>query len=334
MFTPYACRWSLFLRTPLLLAAVAAPQIALSQALYQPGQAVEYKASASATAWQQGTVEYVTPGGKQIIIRSKPSELYPKGDTRAYNLEEVRPVTSSANTATPRTASNAPTQGAAQTPTAAAGQAASPSAAGPVLSAQDVAALLQATIGDPRRFADYRQKEAAMNEAARVIRERGVNFRFDQAPQIVLDALNKHEAQSQITGAIRQNLGPPASKAYYLGAWDMSQIGGETRVKQYRAGYDLVTREGGAKAGALVIKADGTYLWNHGSGIDKGNWRLATAAELAQSDKGGAGIVLLNAKLGQRSKDWIVFKHSMTNADNIAVADIEYRTRREYGGRQ
>ena len=69
------------------------------------------------------------------------------------------------------------------------------------------------------------------------------------------------------------------------------------------------------------------------AGIDKGNWRLATEAEMAQSAKGGAGIVLLNARMGQRSKDWIVFKHSMTDGDNIAVADVEMRTRREYGGR-
>lgn len=110
----------------------------------------------------------------------------------------------------------------------------------------------------------------------------------------------------------------------------MSQIGGETRVRQFQPGYDLVTSEHGAKAGDLVIDGKGGYSWN---GI-RGSYRSATDAEMAQSDKGGEGIVLLDAKMGQRSKNWIVFKHSMTNGENIEVADLDYRTRREYGGRR
>ncbi len=57
-------------------------------AQYQKGQPVEYKETYSPPDVMYSTV----PGSHgQIIVRSKPSEFYPNGDTRACNVDEVRP---------------------------------------------------------------------------------------------------------------------------------------------------------------------------------------------------------------------------------------------------
>ncbi len=326
----------------------AAPDpVDTAKAQFTPGMQVSYPGGV-------GTVEYVTPSGKQVIVREAPNQYYPQGNTRAYNLDELKAGGAPA-AAQPALTPQLPAIPQAQPAVAdvphfpvpavqpAANQAAAnkvqapnnarpamaPGPAGPVMTADDVINLFAAKIGDPKQLS-WPQNEQIYGEVAKIIRDRGVDFRFDSAPQKVIDAVNHYQVFSNVTHAIRQNFGPPATKEYFKGAWDMSQIGGETRVRQFQPNYDLVTSEHGAKAGDLVIDGNGHYTWN---GIS-GRYIDATPEEMAQSDKGGAGIVLLDAKMGQRSKNWIVFKHSMTNGDNIEVADLDYRTRREYGGRR
>ncbi len=329
-------------------AAVAAP--ALAQ--YAKGQQVDYK-EGEYSQWQPGTVEYMTPSGKQVIVRSRPREFYPNGDTRAVDLDKIRPATGATGdqaaaqatpaAATPIPAANVP---AAQTSMAALPQAtpaipaaqyqptaAKPAAAqgpkGRAMTAQEVVDLFAQKIGDPKRLS-WPENDRVFEEVASVIRNRGVDFDFKtQTPQFLQDAINKYQVTSRVTGALRQNWGPPAELGYYWGGWDMSKIGGETRVRQFIPGYDLVTSEHGALSGDLKIYSNNKYDWN---GIS-GTWREAKPDELAMSDKGGAGIVLLGAKEGAHGKDWIVFKHSMTAGDNIEVADLNYRGVREFGGR-
>ncbi len=64
-------------------------------AQYQKGQVVDYK-EGEYSPWQTGTVEEMTPSGKQVIVRSKPREFYPNGDTRAIDLDKIRPSTGGA----------------------------------------------------------------------------------------------------------------------------------------------------------------------------------------------------------------------------------------------
>jgi hypothetical protein len=323
-------------------------QIAFAQ--YQKGQSVEYK-EGTYSPWSVGTVEYMTPSGKQVIVRSKPREFYPNGDTKSCDLDMVRPVSGAVQQADPAAAAqndvapaacpqavqqqpaaaqhNVATLPQITKPAAAAAGRTAPASSGPAMTPADVVALFAEKIGNPRQNV-WPRNDQVNEEVARVIRSRGVNFDFKiNCPQEVTDAINKYEVQSKVTGSLRQNWGPPATKNYFFGGWDMSKIGGVTRVQQYIPGYDLVTQEHGALAGDLKIWPDHQYEWN---GI-KGNWRDATPDEMALSDKGGAGLVLKDAKMGVKGKDWIVFKHSMTAGDNIEVADVLYRGNREYGGR-
>ncbi len=353
--------WTLSLFISLVAAHTIASLPASCQ--YTKGQQVDYK-EGEYSQWQTGTVEYMTPSGKQVIVRSKPREFYPNGDTRAIDLDKIRPATGAVDAApnnqsqvataaaganqqipqaTPQAAPQAIPQGVPQqipTTTNPASQAApqvqqgaannqAPGPMGPVMTAQDVVNLFAQKIGDPKRLS-WPENDRIYEEVASIIRNRGVNFDFKtQTPQFLTDAINKYQVTSRVTGALRQNWGPPANLNYYVGGWDMSKVGGETRVRQFVPGYDLVTSEHGALAGDLKIYANNRYEWN---GIS-GSWRTAKPDELAMSDKGGAGIVLENAKEGARGKDWIVFKHSMTAGDNIEVADLNYRGVREYAGR-
>lgn len=342
-----------------LILGVAAFSSLPAFAQYTKGQQVDYK-EGEYSQWQPGTVEYMTPSGKQVIVRSRPREFYPNGDTRAIDLDKIRPATGTTGdqaaaqgapaAANPTPAAVVPTPAAnpvaaatnmpalpqalpampqAHQPAAAQPAAAAQGAKGPVMSAQDVVNLFAQKIGDPKRLS-WPENDRVYEEVASIIRNRGVDFDFKtQTPQYLQDAINKYQVNNHVTGALRQNWGPPAELGYFWGGWDMSKVGGETRVRQFIPGYDLVTSEHGALAGDLKIYSDNKYEWN---GI-KGTWKPATPEQLAMSDKGGAGIVLLNAKEGAHGRDWIVFKHSMTAGDNIEVADLNYRGVREFGGR-
>lgn len=350
---------SIVKRSVMFLLAVSAALNLPAMAQYTKGQQVDYK-EGEYSQWQPGTVEYMTPSGKQVIVRSRPREFYPNGDTRAVDLDKIRPATgatgdqaaaqgtqAAANPAPaaalvpgPAATANVPAQTRmpalpqalpalphADPPAAHAG--AAQGAKGPVMSAQDVVNLFAEKIGDPKRLS-WPENDRVYEEVASVIRNRGVNFDFKtQTPKVLQDAINTYQVNNHVTGALRQNWGPPAELGYFWGGWDMSKVGGETRVRQFIPGYDLVTSEHGALAGDLKIYSNNQYEWN---GI-KGTWKQATPEQMAMSDKGGAGIVLLNAKEGAHGRDWIVFKHSMTAGDNIEVADLNYRGVREFGGR-
>lgn len=193
---------------------------------FKPGMQVSYPGGV-------GTVEYVTPSGKQVIVREAPNQFYPQGNTRAYNLDELtiggkpqtQPTQGNQNTQPVAHAAvpDFPTQAAvpalpvvpAAQPTPAQDAAKQPVAqgpAGPVMTAQDVVNLFAAKIGDPNQLS-WPKNEQIYNEVASIIRARGVDFRYDSAPQIITDAVAKYRVFSNVTGAIRQNLGPPPGKA-------------------------------------------------------------------------------------------------------------------------
>ncbi|HYE74748.1 MAG TPA: hypothetical protein VEF04_15525, partial [Blastocatellia bacterium] len=75
------------------------------------------------------------------------------------------------------------------------------------------------------------------------------------------------------------------------------------------------------------------YNWDSPSGVLQGRWRKATPEELAKSDKGGEGVVLLNAK---SQLDWLVFKRNEEGpqGEGIKITDLATRNLRERGTRR
>jgi hypothetical protein len=57
-----------------------------------PGDQIEYKAESYPETWEVGTFVRFTPSRQQAIIREKPSEFYPEGFQRAYDLPNIRPT--------------------------------------------------------------------------------------------------------------------------------------------------------------------------------------------------------------------------------------------------
>jgi len=58
----------------------------------RPGDPVEYRAVRWPEKWLVGVYVRPVPGGKQAVIREAPSQFYPEGFERAYDLSEFRPA--------------------------------------------------------------------------------------------------------------------------------------------------------------------------------------------------------------------------------------------------
>lgn len=58
----------------------------------RPGDPVEYRAERWPEKWQVVVYVRPVPGGKQAVIREAPSEFFPQGFERAYDLSEFRPT--------------------------------------------------------------------------------------------------------------------------------------------------------------------------------------------------------------------------------------------------
>jgi hypothetical protein len=73
------------------------------------------------------------------------------------------------------------------------------------------------------------------------------------------------------------------------------------------------------------VNQNGSYVWDSPSGVFQGRWRPATPEEMAKSDRGGQGVVLLNAKSGS---DWIVFERNdegQQGKDGVRISDLYNR---------
>lgn len=295
---------------------IAATAIAAFQN-YQPGQKVEYKASSYPEKWEVGTVEHMTPGGKQVIIREKPTEFFPQGNTRAYSLDEVRPLGQNRST----------------TPASVIEIAGSDKPVGTVraeqsvglMSKDEILSFLQDRMGDKPFQLASSKREAAFKELADAIMRRGVNFRYEVLSQFSND-LGKFGATSTVISPIQANYGTPTKQAWYVATWD-------TNITS--AGRRLIV---GAKTGFLTISANGTYVWqlyptDPPASYVKGSWRKATADEMAVSYQGGNGLVLLKGKEGY---DWLVRQDRETTLTGewIWIANLNARAQRESGKRR
>lgn len=297
--------------TACLLAVYVLMAIAVGQAdKYKPGDKIEYKVmGAYPERWEKGgTYVGSTPGGSQPIIREKPNEFYPEGSRRAAAWDTIRQM------AQPQNGIEEPNDNPPPNPQP-------DNRCNAILTEDDVLSFLQKNLGtDP--FRDSAKKERIERELASMIRECGVNFRY-QTLSPFADKLSKYGATSIVTFPILANFGPPTKQPWYIGTW--------TNNVQSENFWRIIA----AKTGFLTISAGGTYTWKL-YGTDppakyvKGNWRPATAEEMKASYQGGAGVVLLN---GKETYDWIVRQDRETTLAGrwIVIANINYRQQREFG---
>ena len=301
-----------------------------AQAAYQPGQRIEYKAERYPEKWEVGTVVRLTPDGKQVIIRQKPNQFYPDGFERAYALEDIRPLTR--NPAAPEQPGkpNAPANlRPAQAESAEREPANAHSGGAGLMGQQDVLSFLQTRLGNGDQFMNSKH-EQVLQELRQEILRRGVSFRYQAVGQFA-DQLGKFGYSTGVTAALFENYGPPAKINVLFGKWYLAKVGATTTFNRGRDVYQR--QEYGANAGSLTIAEGGTYIWDSPSGVLQGRWRKATPEELAKSDKGGEGVVLLNAK---SQLDWLVFKRNEEGpqGEGIKITDLATRNLRERGTRR
>jgi hypothetical protein len=247
------------------------------------------------------------------LIRETPNEWYPEGFEKAYYPEDIRPLQKPGG----QDESCGDDVEARQQPAAAA-----------PMSQDDVMAFLHARFGQGDPFRNPK-REQFLDELRQEVLRRGVSFRYETLGKFS-NELGLYGALSNVRSAMSDNFGPPARMADLFGTWELMKVGAPV---SYEKNNRLYTRpEWSAIAGKVVINPDGTYVWGTATEPLTGKWRPATPEELAKSDKGGEGVVLLHAKSGA---DWIVFKRDegVPQGLGIKVADLETRNLRERGTR-
>jgi hypothetical protein len=303
-------------------AFMAAGSVITNAQDYKPGQKVEYKAQAYPEKWEVGAVEHMAPGGKQVIIREKPTEFFPQGSTRAYSLDEVRPLGQERNRGqgtAPDPQVQAKTTDRPDDRTTAVGDGRG------LMTTQEILVFLQDRLGDKPFQVASPKRESTFKELGQTIMRRGVNFRYETLSQFSND-LGKFGAPSTVIFPIQANYGAPTNHGWYIGTWNTSVTSVGRRV--------II----GAKAGFLTINANGTYVWklyptDPPASYVKGSWRKATPEEMAVSYQGGDGLVLLKGKEGY---DWLVRQDRETtlSGDWIWIANLNARAQREEGKRR
>jgi hypothetical protein len=300
-------------------ALIATPMatVAIAQ---KPGDKVEYKAQNYPEKWEVGTFVKVLPGGTQVLIREKPNEFYNEGFERAYALDQIRPLTRNQAAPDQPGQRNAPPNPQPDQPRDAEPQPDKDAGdgGGPQMSQQDVLAFLRNRLGAGDPFMNPK-REQALQELREQVLSRGVNFRYQGIGEFAND-IGKFGPTTSVTSSLYDNYGPPARLNALLGKWFFAKVGAP--------GAPMF-----GNAGSLNINANGNYIWDSPSGVLRGQWRKATAEEMARSDKGGEGIVLLQAKSGG---DWLVFKRNEEGpqGEGIKITDLATRNLRERGTRR
>ena len=196
------------------------------------------------------------------------------------------------------------------------------------MSQPDVLAFMQERLGAGDPFMNPR-RESVMQALREEVLRRGVDF-HNHAIGDFANQLSRYGALSNVSFALDRNFGPPAVAGELNGTWRLIKVGATTT---FTRGNTLYQRgEFAGLAGSVAINGNGSYTWNSPSGLLRGNWRAATPEEMAKSDKGGAGVVLLAAKSGA---DWLVFKRSEEGPEGngIMITDLATRNLRERGTR-
>lgn len=203
-----------------------------------------------------------------------------------------------------------------------------PQATSAPMSQDDVLSFLRARFGPGDPFANP-QKDQILDQLRGEVLRRGLAFRYETLGAFS-NELAKFGAVSNVRAPMAENFGAPSRIQDLSGRWQLLKVG--VAVEYDKGAYRYTRPEWVGPSGALVINADRTYVWYSPSGDFKGSWRPATPEEMAKSDKGGEGVVILRAK---SNADWLVFKRDEGGPEGIGIkiVDLETRNLRERGTR-
>ncbi len=287
-------------------------QGAIADALYRPGDSVEYKVRGSYPAqWVQGRVIKEYPGGSQYLIREAPNPYFPEGPEVAYATSELRrPGAAPAHSITP----TAPRPDTSTSMPTTVERTSIPLGTG-LLGKEELLAYARQLMGN-QPYADSSRREKALEQIRDTIKARGTDFQYSA----VDDFSNRMYAQgtmsSHIGFAINSNFGPPPRLDDYFGTFHLRAANrGSKSAKSDGTRVIVTTTDSQHESGALTINRDGTYVWNYLRGSSpetwkRGHWRAASPEEMLPWEAGPA-IWLLEAKQGSdymvrmdRQPDW------------------------------
>ncbi len=295
------CQW-------LALAVIGSVAAFAAQAqTFQPGETIEYLDRGSwPHKWERGVFVRELPGGKQVLIRRKPTPYFPQGSEIAYEPENLRKPD-----ATPPAGPAATAQAGGAAP-GDAGAKAAPAAAKPapppappilgagLLSKEEVIAYARAQIGaDPWKNPPRDDNLAKIRD---LIRARGTNFSADADFSARMNAQSSYS--SHIGWAVDANRGAHPALRDYFGTWLLraANRGSRSTGRDSSGRAVTTTTDSQAESGQLTINADGSYVWQALRGDPeskwlRGRWRVVKPEE-PHTWEGGLAIWLEKAKQG------------------------------------
>ncbi len=281
------------LRALVVLLAFAAAAHAQN---FKPGDAVEYKVGGSTPPqWERGTIVKAYEGGKQYLVREKPSRFFPEGFEKTYAAENLR---------APKDDKEAKDKPVAPKPgtTIAPPKAGAGVAAGGPLTKAEVVAYAKSLFGSGDPFADGDKRDRNLNAIRDHIKARGVDFAADDT--FKYKDLPNGMYSIHIGSAVESNYGKHPKLEDYYGTYLLRTTNRGSKTSAKEGGRVVVTTtDAQYEAGALVIAKGGTFTWKLGrtdpeSKWITGKWREATADEM-QPWEGGPMLVLEKARQGE-----------------------------------
>ena len=303
-------------------AAMVAVSSSAQAQTFKAGDVVEYKAYGK---WEPGVIESELPGGRQFLVRRKPSEFFPKGDTIACSPDELRrpgtaPAAGPAVSPLPAPENPAPAtkvaparQPAESSSVPAPGQTVTPAAAAGLLTKEQVIAYArQAMGGNPW---GNPQRDAVLNQIRDHIKAHGTNFSADA--DFAARMNEQGTMSSHIGWAVDLHRGPAPKISDYVGQWALTAAnrGSRSTSRGSDGTVRVTTTDSQAKSGVLEIKADQTYVWKLGPNDPPSTWLRGTWREVRPEEmnpwEAGPSLWLEKAKQGfpymvrmGRDPDW------------------------------
>jgi hypothetical protein len=283
---------------------------------FKPGEVIEYKDSSTyPETWERGVIIREIEGGKQYLIRQKPSQFFPEGFERAYSTAKLRPVkagaaptpTPPANPPTPAKTPVPPTTTPANNPPAAenapppAPQEVPVPAGQGLLTKAQVIGFAKQIFGEGNAFAHPR-REALLDQIRDLIKTRGVDFPLDSEFRNQMNAQGTYSVH--IGSAVETNYGPPPKLEDYYGTFHLRAANrGSKSEKREGSRVIVTTTDSQHESGALTINPDGTYVWKPFRDEPpakwlKGKWRVMKPEEMHKWE-GGPALWLEKARQGE-----------------------------------